>query len=75
MTEIQIVGEFLPVERSVVPEGSRLTVDSVFPALFQRIAEERTKQLGVDVLGHFDKEAEIELKVAWELEQELVDTV
>ena len=67
MTEIQVIREFLPVKRSVIPEGSGLTVHSVFPPLFQRIAEERSKELGVDMLCHFNEEAEIEFKMAWEL--------
>ena len=58
-----------------VPHWSGLFSCSVLFPLRQAVAKERPKEVWVGVLGKLDQVAQVELKAAGELKEELMDAV
>jgi len=72
---VKKVAEIIWVAGKKVPHGAGLFRNSMVLSLLQRIAEEGTEQRGVGVLSQLKQVADVELKIAGKLEQELVHTV
>ena len=72
---VEQVAEIIRVAGKKVPHGACLFRNSMVLPLLQRIAEEGTEQRGVGVLSQLKQVADVELKIAGKLEQELVHTV
>ena len=72
---VEQVAEIIRVAGKEVPHRAGLFRNSMVLSLLQRIAEEGTEQRGVGVLSQLKQVADVELKIAGKLEQELVHTV